>query len=499
MNRRKLWAWATATCCLAFAGAAQARDRPATLGKPQPATLGKPIPGEGFVARGVAPNPGYPRYIPRDYTAPNPPTYATNGPAPALETPLPGGFAADSADPMTGPAPGTPAIMPSGPMAMPAGPGTSTPFLDGTATPSASFPVADNQRPGFWVVPEFINWQSKGVGIPALVTTAPLGSAGTLDSADTTILYGHENVVQNWRSGLRVRAGMPLGDSGSSIEAAFLFLGRTTDTFSAASNGNPGLFRPFRDASTGLENSQLIAFIANGTVLTGGVSVVSTSDLIGGELTYRSSLASVGLGNKFDFLVGYRYLFLRDTLGIRADLTAGPAAPLPVGTQIVSFDRFETRNQFHGGTLGFANEWQLGRMTFGLRSTVALGFTNQRIDIDGSTGTSAGVNARGGLLAQTTNIGANTYDRFSVIPEVGSTIGFQLTPRLKVFGGYNFLYWTNVTRAGEQIDRDGVNSTFIPDPTGAALAPAGDRLPNFRRRDTGYWAHGWSVGVEWKW
>ncbi|HVK12310.1 MAG TPA: hypothetical protein VM597_26390, partial [Gemmataceae bacterium] len=85
MIRRKIWA--TATCCLAVAGAARADEAPkASLGKPQAAaTLGAPqAPPPGTVFRGSAPpmNPGYPKYVPRNYTVPTPPTYAS-GPAPA--------------------------------------------------------------------------------------------------------------------------------------------------------------------------------------------------------------------------------------------------------------------------------------------------------------------------------------------------------------------------------------------------------------------------------
>ena len=92
-------------------------------------------------------------------------------------------------------------------------------------------------------------------------------------------------------------------------------------------------------------------------------------------------------------LVGYRYMSLRDKLSITSNLTAGGAAPLPAGTGITSFDRFETDNTFHGGQVGFVNEWQLGRMSFNLRGTVAAGWVKQEIDVSGGTSTTAGVSA----------------------------------------------------------------------------------------------------------
>ncbi|HVK12679.1 MAG TPA: BBP7 family outer membrane beta-barrel protein, partial [Gemmataceae bacterium] len=449
-----------------------------------------------------------PKYVHRNYTAPVATPGYLAGPAPALEVSSAGGFASDTVDPPTGPTP--PMQMPSGTAALPAptavapaplGSGaptvvTGAPYLDGMAS-GFGMPAAG---PTVWVAPEFIHWQMKGIGTPALVTTAPAGSAGTLGAADTAIAYGSNTTLQNWRSGFRIRGGYNFADGMGGIEAAFFTLGDNSDNFAISSEGSPGVFRPFRDATTGLANSQLIAFIdpVNGQVLAGGVSIENTSELTGGELNYRYSLTEIGLGNRFDLLVGYRYMSLRDKLAITSNLTAGPAAPLPAGTGITSFDRFETDNTFHGGQVGFVNEWQLGRMSFNLRGTLAAGWTQQEVDISGGTSTTAGVSAAGGLLAQTTNIGSRSYDRFSVIPEIGLTVGYCVTDNLRLTAGYNFLYWTNVARSAEQIDQS-VNPNFIPDPTGAAPPRTGVAQPAADRRDTGFWAHGVTAGIEWKW
>jgi hypothetical protein len=515
MIRRKIWA--TATCCLAVAGAVRAEDAPkATLGKPQAAaTLGVPQPtAPGTVFRGAAPpaTPGYPKYVPRNYTAPIPTTGYSGGVPAALEVSSTGGFASEMVDPPAGPNP--PMQMPAGaanPMGTAPAPMTTGPVPLGTGAPTVvtSAPYLDGMAGGYgmpaagptvWIAPEFIHWQMKGIGTPALVTTAPAGSAGTLDLPSTAIAYGSNTTNQNWRSGFRVRGGYNFGDGQSGIEAAFFVLGESNDNFAIASEGSPGVFRPFRDATTGLANSQLIAFIdpVNGQVLAGGVSIENTSELVGGELNYRYSLSEIGFGNRFDVLVGYRYMSLRDKLTINSNLTAGGAAPLPAGTGITSMDRFETDNTFHGGQIGFINEWQLGRMSFNLRGTVAAGWVQQEIDISGATSTTAGVSAAGGLLAQTTNIGSQSYDRFSVIPEVGLTVGYCVTDNLRLTAGYNFLYWTNVARSAEQIDQS-VNPNFIPDPTGATPPRTGVAQPAADRRDTGFWAHGLTVGLEWKW
>lgn len=481
MIRRKIWA--TATCLLAVAGAVRAQDPSpkATLGKPvAAATLGKPQ-ADGMVTRGVAPNPGYPQYVPRNYTQPSLPGY---GPSPALDQSVTGTFASEGTV-MSGP------VIDSSMTA-----GAPAQYLDSTVIGDQYSPT----RPRFWVIPEVLNWQSKGAGTPPLVTVAPSGAPGTLDSSDTGIAYGGDSLLQNWEMGLRLRAGISLGGGDSSIEASFMFLGRNRDDFARSSNGSPGLFRPFLDVTTGTENSQLLAFNDPqfGQVLAGGINVAHSSDLLGGELNYRRALAGDMMGSRFDVLIGYRYMMLRDVLSMQTNLTAGPAAGIAPGTAINGFDRFETTNQFHGAQIGFENSWQLGRWGFGLRATTAVGWTHQRIEIDGNTATSTGVTGRGSLFALPSNIGTQEHSRFSIIPEVGATVGFNLSPNCRIFGGYNFLYWTNVTRAAEQVDRR-VNPTLIPDPAGGPLAPAGSLEPVARRRDTGYWAHGWSLGVEWKW
>ena len=70
------------------------------------------------------------------------------------------------------------------------------------------------------------------------------------------------------------------------------------------------------------------------------------------------------------------------------------------------------------------------------------------------------------------------------------TLGAQLTPYLKVFIGYDFLFWSQVVRPGDQIDRN-VNLTQA---LGGALAGPAAPLPQFS--GTSFWAQGVSAGVE---
>ena len=97
---------------------------------------------------------------------------------------------------------------------------------------------------------------------------------------------------------------------------------------------------------------------------------------------------------------------------------------------------------------------------------LALGSTHSRVAIDGTTTTTVPgtvpVTYAGGILAQPTNIGVYEQDFFSVMPELGVAVGYDLTCRLRVTCGYTILYWSKVARPGDQIDTELNPSQFPP-------------------------------------
>lgn len=125
--------------------------------------------------------------------------------------------------------------------------------------------------------------------------------------------------------------------------------------------------------------------------------------------------------------------------------------------------------------------------------------TNQTIDIAGNqlitapNGQQRSFN--GGLLAVPSNIGRHTRDQFSVVPEVGVKLGYQFTDHLRVFVGYNFLYWTNVVRPGDQIDPV-LNVAQIPNFTIGNQAASQTVRPIVPFRNSDFWAQGINAGLE---
>jgi hypothetical protein len=539
MIRRKIWA--TATFCLAVAGAAQAQTGPIRYVPrggyvvPTPPTYAAPTPNlTTTTPMMVEPTPP-PAPLPAGAIPVDDPTVqfaadtVQTTPAPAGPTPM-APMAAAPMGPMTPGGPNTipvmPRVMPATPMATPGAPmGTVTtgpvvvegsgvptgplvagPVNGGPITEYGGTPFLDGTcgGPSIWLSGEYLDWRFRGAHVPPLVTIGPAGSAGTLGAPGVAVVAGGTDHDSEWKPGFRIRGGLWL-ENGGGLDVGFFYLRPVKTNFVVGSNGDPGIYRPFFNTATGAEDAALVAFIdpVAGPIVSGRAVVATNTQLYGADANYRAGW-NTGLGGRFDALLGLRYARLDDKLSIESDVTTLiPAGAAPAGTAITVIDRFHTLNQFYGGQVGLVGEWQTGNMTFGLRGTIAAGATEQRVEIAGSSSstTPAGVtiNAPGGVLALPSNIGTHNHTAFSLLSEAGATVGYQVGEHLRVFGGYNVMSWTNVARAGEQINRH-VNGTFIPDPTTGTAAGVGAPSPIFHHpHESSFWVHGWTAGAEWRW
>lgn len=421
--------------------------------------------------------------------------------APPAATPLarPLGATADAA------APTAPAASLPPPSPFPAAPGGNPPTTwpacaDGACPPANCRECCEPCGPPgrVWVDAGWVFWAVQGQRLPPLVTAAPAGTpqatAGVLGQPGTTVLYGGGRVNDDWRSGLYVNAGVWLDEcQRCGVEGNFFFLDRDTDRFSAGSPGAVIITRPFTNALTGAGDTELVSFPG---VLSGGVSVRSRSDVIGGGPNFVKNLCCDPCAGRVDLLLGYQYFNLRDDVTIREDLTGLPGGPTP-GTRFQIEDRFRTTNDFHGGTIGVAGERRFGsRWYVGARAAVALGANVMTYDVSGVTVITppggAPQSSAGGLLAQPTNIGHFSQTKFAVMPTVGLKLGARLAERVRAYVGYDFLYLSSVARAGDQIDLL-VNPNQLPPRTGGLVGPA---APAFTPRTTDFWAQGVRVGVE---
>ncbi|HEY8505355.1 MAG TPA: BBP7 family outer membrane beta-barrel protein [Gemmataceae bacterium] len=357
---------------------------------------------------------------------------------------------------------------------------------------------------------EYLMWWTRGDQVPALVTTSPPGSQGILGFPGTRVLLGNEELLGDQRNGGRFTLGWwydPCHRWG--LETTFFFLGEDNATYAFDSASIPVLARPFFNPNPNVtfdgvpSPGQLSEVVAIPGALDGSINVKARNNLWGIEGNVRHNLRD-GCVWRFDLLSGFRFVHLADEISITENIRAVPGATDPRFAGFVGTinDTFRTSNDFYGGQLGFISELNRGRWSLIWTTKVALGWMNQTVDITGSqvfmqNGPLQVV--RGGLLAiPGANIGRFERDRFAVVPEVGLNLGYQLTPHVRLFVGYNFLFLSNIVRAGDQIDTV-VDAARVPTfaPPGAVPLPV--VRPRVPFHETGFWAQGINFGVQMVW
>lgn len=362
-----------------------------------------------------------------------------------------------------------------------------------------------------WVQAEYLSWTQDGMRIPALVTTSTAGTpraqAGVLGQTATSTLFGNQEILDDDQSGFRIRFGWWLSSfPGWGIEGEYAGLEEQTESFFSVSGGSPTLARPFFNILTGAEDAELVAYTdpAGNVIVAGNVMVNASSQFEGAAVRLRRQLCgsngcgysylcnqTVPTSSRLDATIGYRFWELDEALSISESLTSTD------GNFAIN-DSFDTRNQFNGVELGVL--WQGRRGSFSLDALMRLGIGNmhQTATIAGSTmitenGTTDSFAT--GILAQRTNIGTYDQDKFTMIPELGLTLGYQWTKRIRLTAGYSAIYMGNVIRPGDQIDLDVNPNLFAPE-----LTPfTGALRPQFDFVETDYLVQGLSFGGEFRW
>jgi hypothetical protein len=349
-----------------------------------------------------------------------------------------------------------------------------------------------------YVSAEYLLWWLKGENVPVLLTTSNASDFGILGNPTTRVLFGGNTINNDDRSGVRAMVGWWLNCDGTAIEIGGHWLGTETTNFSANSGQFPVLGRPFFSVNGNEQFSQLVALPG---VTTGSATIHAPSTFWGAEANLRHQLCC-GCDWRVNGLLGFRTLGLEESLSVTENIQGLSTAPPPFTNQTITvFDSFMTHNQFYGGQVGFDGRWTHGCWSVDGRVKFGLGSTVQTLDINGGQrfvapdGTVS--TFKGGLLALPSNIGHFTQSKFSFVPELTLSVGYQITPHLRGFLGYNFLYWTNVIRPGDQIDQQ-LNVQQIPNfPT--TQPPSNINRPMVLFRQPDFWAQGLLVGLEFTW
>jgi hypothetical protein len=340
---------------------------------------------------------------------------------------------------------------------------------------------------------DYLHWWVRGVNVPAIVTTGssttPRG--GVLGDPATRVLFGGNLNYDDTNGG---RFGLLLEGDCMSYDVSFFNMSPRTVRFGASSDatGSPVLAVPFNSTApvgnvNGFPTGEAIFAIANPAIpASGSITVSSRLELWGAETNAYWNWRRND-GGRTDFLIGFRYLDLKNDFLINAT-TNNPAAGVTIN------DTFQTRNEFYGINLGGKTHQHLwGNLNLDVTAKVALGVMDEQINIHGLK-TAPGFDPQfSGFFANSGNSGNTSHDVFAAVPQVDVRLSYDVCSWFRVYGGYELLYMSSVAMAGDQINRN-VNPTFIPNPNFGP--PQGTNSPLRNDRRTDFTANGLTFGFE---
>jgi hypothetical protein len=186
----------------------------------------------------------------------------------------------------------------------------------------------------------------------------------------------------------------------------------------------------------------------------------------------------------FDLTLGYRYLNLKEGISIVEHVESSV-------DEFDVYDSFGARSTFHGLEMGA--DYACFHSIFGLNifGRLGVGGNRNRVGIAGQTAIDGVTEPEvGGILAQASNIGTHDQTVASLMAQLGLNVNVCITECLFAHMGYSFLYWGNVVRAGEQIDKRVHPGLFPPYQVPYGTVGA---LPTHKMSD--FYAHGLNVGM----
>jgi hypothetical protein len=381
--------------------------------------------------------------------------------------------------------------------AHPAGPVDGTAYYEGGPAPYGGCASCGDCGPAcgdgcciptlWWSRFEVLLWWRQGRDLPPLVTSDPISedstTAGILPAAE--ILFGDDREHSQMQAGGRLDIGFWFdGRHCHGIGNRFYGLGKDSGGFHIDTLDNPVLAIPFFNFDADQNEALLVSYPG---LRSGEIDIDATSEVFGNDLYLRLLLCR-DCDSRLDFITGYSFARLNDNLRIRSQavLTANQGN-IPLGTEIATDDRFDTRNEFHGALLGLLWERECCCWTYQALVRMAIGNVNQKAIIDGSTVIAVPdedpLVSAGGVFTAESNIGTRSNNEFTAITEVGLTLGYRVAACTQLTVGYSLIYWNDVQRSGELIDpSDGTGEDDVIH-------------PRFHFDRSAFWAQGINLGL----
>jgi len=371
-------------------------------------------------------------------------------------------------------------------------------WYDNSAPVSNNLMSSDIEDP-YWFKAEMIFGKFKEANTPPLLTTStPQTSRGIIGNEGTRVLYGG-NIDLETHLGSRMTAGFWMEPSQAwGLEGSYFFLANRTTGVRVDSAGGPLLASPFFDS---LANQNSAYPIANEELndlvrISGLVNVGAHSRLQGFEFNNLHNITRQP-NRRLDWTWGYRFLNLDEAVFNNIQQAEEPQPGQQFGTQRLIWDDFGTSNNFHGFNLGLRSQWYAGCWTFDLNGKLGFGANRNTVQISGNTITASppqfqAIATRGGIYAQSSNIGNVTQIDFSFVPEFEVGVGYYFGERWRLSCSYNFLAITNVVRPGDQIDNR-INPNILNGNAGNPPTP--ERFHNLST----FWLSSLNLGLEYRW
>ena len=433
---------------------------------------------------------------------------------------------------------------PPGPMYPPPGPYGAPMFQPpppGAGGPGGAGADCGFTAPQWWVGGDYMLSFVTPQPIPfPLLTTSSPNQAGLLGNPTTIQLINGDDIKYSAFSGFRLNGGF-FGDAdrrfGFDMTALYTERAEYQRMFTSVLPGSqsaniPVLARPFIDSTTGLSSSLVLTNTDIGT----GSSVFTTRTETWGIdpaalwNVFRSSPGS-GRGMSVDFLAGYKFFQVRESLSMESFVNlnhvqtipiirVGPfGVPVQVGVRIIPIpinvggvltgspatvaiaDRFQVTNRFNGGFIGLRGECRYGMWTLNTTAKFGVGNMHQMLQIQGTTSfinpqTGNSGAAYGGLYANSSNIGKFDNDEFAVIPDISLNVGINLTKQVSAYVGYTVIYVNRVARPGDQLNPviDSTTVPFSPNYGNLGSVPGTARLFNQNE----FWLQGVNFGFQFR-
>ncbi|HEY2415043.1 MAG TPA: BBP7 family outer membrane beta-barrel protein [Pirellulaceae bacterium] len=326
---------------------------------------------------------------------------------------------------------------------------------------------------------DMMGWATKGVHVPALVTTGTAASGGFLGFNGTSVLFGDETLHKDMRPGGQLRIGWWFDPNQySGIEWHYFELDGQNIHFNTTSQANNGILAlPYFDTSVNGERGYPLGFPG---FFTGSGNITSNMQLTSTGILYRK-LFWASPTSRIDYLAGYRHVHLYDNLRIGDTVT-----DVNSGLVTTRVDTFRAINQFDGADLGIKSWWSpTGTLALTGTAKAAIGASNNTVLINGTHKFTALPTAPGGVFALPSNSGMHSQQQFGFVYEVNGGIEWTFACQWKFNLGYTWFYWNQVARAPAQLNRN------IDEPQ---IFGNGGGNPTFTMHTTSFWAQGINGG-----